>query len=238
MDVPHIAMKIFNLGLDITPGKYKYRDDRLDKLAKKFSPQKATSYGVEFTETDIEQCDGVVFDRAKKLDLILIDLEKIEKRILRAEEANEKKLLGRAQKILETETLLSDAELSQEEVGLFKTLQLVTLKPALGKDASESPDPNVLIKEILEKSGTLLFFTAGKKEVRAWSLKQGESVLEAAGKIHSDLKRGFIKAEVVNAKDLDKFFNLTEAKSRGMVKVVGRDYVVEEGDIIEIRFNV
>jgi len=62
--------------------------------------------------------------------------------------------------------------------------------------------------------------------------------LEAAGKIHSDLKRGFIKAEVVNCRDLDNFFNWAEAKSKGFVKIVGKDYIMQENDIIEIRFNV
>ena len=69
-------------------------------------------------------------------------------------------------------------------------------------------------------------------------MKKGEIVLEAAGKIHSDLKRGFIKAEVVNCKDLDNFFNMAEAKAKGLVKLVDRDYVMRENDIIEIRFNV
>ena len=65
-----------------------------------------------------------------------------------------------------------------------------------------------------------------------------ENALEAAGKIHSDLKRGFIKAEVTNCRDLDSFFNMAEARSRGFVKIVGKDYIVQKGDIIEIRFNV
>jgi len=113
---------------------------------------------------------------------------------------------------------------------------LVTSKPCLG--VNEVSDTNELIKELINKAGVLLFFTAGKKEVHVWSVEKGENILEAAGKIHSDLKRGFIKADIANCKDLDSFFNMAEAKSRGFVKIVNRDYIVEEGDIIEIRFNV
>ena len=95
-----------------------------------------------------------------------------------------------------------------------------------------------MIKKLIDKSGIVLFFTVSKKEVHVWSVNKGENVLEAAGKIHSDLKRGFIKAEVTNACDLDSFFNMAEARSRGFVKVVDKDYIVREADVIEIRFNV
>ena len=229
-------MKIFNLGLSIEPGKYKYKCQEFTKLVDKFSPQKVSPYGVEFVDADIETADAVVFDINKKLDLIVIDLEKIEKRLSKTEDEKERDSLAKAQKVLEQENLLCDFEISEEQKEVLKLLQLVTFKPAIGKEQVE--DVNGLVKEVIEKSDILLFFTAGKKEVHAWSVKKGEIVLEAAGKIHSDLKRGFIKAEVVNCKDLDNFFNMAEAKAKGLVKLVDRDYVMRENDIIEIRFNV
>jgi len=231
-------MKIYNFGLNIEPGKYKYQNSCFNKLLEKFIPKVITPYMAEVLNTDIDRCEAVVFDREKRLDFVLIDLEKIEKRVLRAEGKNEKEILLKAQEILEAESLLSEHNFLEQEKEVLKTLQLVTLKPAVEKSASESIDVNELISDILSKSGTILFFTAGKKEVHAWNLKKGENILEAAGKIHSDLKRGFIKAEVVNCRQLDNFFNIAEAKSRGFVNIVGRDYIVEEGDIIEIRFNV
>ena len=228
-------MKIFNLGLDIEPGKRKYNGG-IDKLAEKFSPDKVTPYTVEFIDSDIETADVVVVTPAKKLDFVLIDLEKIEKRIPRAESETEKALLVRCQEALEKETLLCDLEFSKEEADLLKQLQLVSFKPSLVKE-SGSPDEE-LIKEALAKAGLILFFTAGKKEVHAWELARGEVILEAAGKIHSDLKRGFIKGEVTKYADRDKFFNMAEARAKGLVKQVNRDYVVESQDIIEIKFNV
>lgn len=230
------TMKIFNFGLDIQPGKYKYQCPYFNKLVEKFEPQKQSPYIVEFVGEDLDKADAVVFDTAKKLDFVLIDLEKVEKRLLRAESEKEKALLGKAQKILEEEKLLCDAEFSEEEKEILKTLQLSTYKPSVGRE--QTGGINELIKEVIDKAAVLMFFTAGKKEVHIWNIKKGENILEAAGKIHSDLKRGFIKAEVVNCKDLDNFFNMAEAKSKGFVKVVDRDYIMQENDIIEIRFNV
>jgi len=228
-------VKIFNLGLDIEPGKYKHKDSCFDKLVEKFSPQKATAYTVEFFNEGIEKADAVVFSKEKKLDLVLIDLDKIEKRILKADEG-EKKILLKAQKILEEEKLLCDAELTDQERSVIRDLQPATLKPAVERDRVD--DIFTLVKELFAKAGVILFFTVGKKEVRVWSLEEGASVLEAAGKIHSDLKRGFIKADVISCKDIDNFFNMAEARSRGFVEVVDKDYIVKSGDIIEIRFNV
>jgi len=229
-------MKIFNFNLNIEPGKYKYKGPYFDKLVEKFSPQKVSPYMVEFIDADMEKADGIVFDIAKKTDLVLIDLEKIENRLSRVEDEKEKALLERVGKILEEEKLLCDFEFSEEEGVMLRTLQLVTYKPSLGK--AEAGDINELIKEIMDKAGMILFFTLGKKEVHAWGLKGGESVLEAAGKIHSDLKRGFIRAEVTNCRDLEGCFNLAEAKSRGFTKVVDREYIMQANDSIDIKFNV
>jgi len=229
-------MKIFNFGLDIQPGKHKYECSCFKKLVEKFEPQKQTHYSVEFIEDDLDKADAVVFSKDKKLDFILVDLEKIEKRLSRAVDEAEKNALIRAQKELEQEKVLCDLDFSQQEKEVFKLLQLVTAKPSVERQSVE--DLNSLIKEVLDKAGIIIFFTAGKKEVHAWSLPKGECVLEAAGKIHSDLKRGFIKADIVNCSQLDSFFNMAEAKSRGFVKVVDKDYIVQENDIVEIRFSV
>ncbi len=229
-------MKIFNFGLDIAPGKQKYKGEYFDKLVEKFSPQKHTPYTVEFTNDEIERCDAVVFDNSKKLDFVLIDLEKIEKRLQRCEDQSEKTLLKKAQGALEQEQLLCEVDFNDKEIQALKLLQLVTIKPSVGRENLD--DLEGLIKEVFDKAGLLLFFTAGKKEVRAWSLAKGEPVLEAAGKIHSDLKRGFIKADIVNCKELDSFFNMAEARSKGLVQTVDRDYIVQANDIVEIKFSV
>jgi len=230
-------VKIFNLGLrDIQPGKQAYKPDCFEKLVEKFSPAKATAYSVEFIDQDIEKAEAVVFDNNKRLDLIVADLEKIETRLSRCENDQEKVFFEKCQKALEKEKLLCELDSSEPEVALLKTLPLVSSKPCLGK--AEVGDLKELIAQVIAKAGIILFFTVGKKEVRAWPLEKGLNVLEAAGKIHSDLKRGFIKADVVNCSQLDNFFNMAEARSRGLVEVVDKDYIVKENDIIEIRFSV
>ncbi|MCD6419329.1 MAG: DUF933 domain-containing protein [Synergistetes bacterium] len=82
------------------------------------------------------------------------------------------------------------------------------------------------------------FFTAGEKEVRAWEVKRGATAVEAAGRIHTDMERGFIKAKVVSFSDLKVCGSMGEAKKRGLVRMEGRDYIVKDGDIVEIFFNV
>jgi GTP-binding protein YchF len=82
------------------------------------------------------------------------------------------------------------------------------------------------------------FFTTGPKETRAWTIRAGQNAQEAAGRIHSDLARGFIRAEVVACDRLVDAGSEAEAKRRGWVRVEGRDYVVSDGDVLNVRFNV
>ena len=82
------------------------------------------------------------------------------------------------------------------------------------------------------------FLTAGEKETRAWTITIGTKAPKAAGKIHTDFEKGFIKAEVVNYKDLLELGSLAKAKEKGLVRMEGKDYVVQDGDVILFRFNV
>lgn len=86
--------------------------------------------------------------------------------------------------------------------------------------------------------GYISFFTVGKDEVRAWTLIQGQSAVEAAGKIHSDLARGFIRAECFNYDDIMKFGNEKILREKGLFRLEGKNYIVKDGDILSIRFNV
>ncbi|MCA1962001.1 MAG: YchF family ATPase [Desulfomonile sp.] len=84
----------------------------------------------------------------------------------------------------------------------------------------------------------IVFFTAGEKEVRAWPLKEGENALDAAGTVHSDMKRGFIRAEVVAFEDFRQAGSLSEAQKAGKTRLEGKEYRVRDGDVILFRFNV
>ena len=95
-----------------------------------------------------------------------------------------------------------------------------------------------LIKASYHLLGLHSFLTAGEDETRAWTIKVGTKAPQAAGKIHSDFERGFIKAEVVNYKDLLEMGSLAAAREKGLVGMEGKDYVVKDGDVILFRFNV
>ena len=86
--------------------------------------------------------------------------------------------------------------------------------------------------------GLMSFLTSGEDETRAWTIKQGTKAPQAAGKIHTDFERGFIKAEVVNYKDLLENGSLAAAREKGLVRMEGKEYVVQDGDVILFRFNV
>ncbi len=95
-----------------------------------------------------------------------------------------------------------------------------------------------LIRASYQLLGLMSYLTAGEDETRAWTIKIGTKAPQAAGKIHSDFERGFIKAEVVNYKDLLKQGSLAAAREKGLVGMEGKDYVVCDGDVILFRFNV
>lgn len=95
-----------------------------------------------------------------------------------------------------------------------------------------------LVKASYSLLGLISYLTAGKQEVRAWTIKQGTKAPQAAGKIHSDFERGFIKAEVVSYEDLMKYGSMLATKEKGLVRLEGKEYVVKDGDIILFRFNV
>ncbi|MDO8491974.1 MAG: redox-regulated ATPase YchF [Dehalococcoidia bacterium] len=98
------------------------------------------------------------------------------------------------------------------------------------------------IEKIVQASYSLLglisFFTVGEDEVRAWTIRRGTPAVKAAGKIHSDLEKGFIRAEVISYDDLMKCGAMVEAKKRGLLRLEGKTYTVQDGDIMEVLFNV
>ena len=95
-----------------------------------------------------------------------------------------------------------------------------------------------LVRASYRLLGLMSFLTAGEDETRAWTIKIGTKAPQAAGKIHTDFERGFIKAEVVNYQDLLDCGSYAGAREKGLVRMEGKDYVVQDGDVILFRFNV
>lgn len=86
--------------------------------------------------------------------------------------------------------------------------------------------------------GLMSYLTAGEIEVRAWTIKKGTKAPQAAGKIHSDIERGFIKAEIVSYDDLVNCGSMVKAREKGLIRLEGKDYIMKEGDIVDFKFNV
>ena len=95
-----------------------------------------------------------------------------------------------------------------------------------------------VVRRLFEALDLISFFTAGEKETRAWTLRRGRNALDAAATIHSDIARGFIRCEVIRWNDLVEAGSHTEAARRGLQRLEGKGYVVEDGDVLNVRFNV
>ena len=95
-----------------------------------------------------------------------------------------------------------------------------------------------IIRKAFRKLDLINFFTAGKQEVRSWTIKRGTKAPQAAGEIHSDFEKGFIRAEVISYEDFVKYGGEQGAKEAGVMRLEGKDYVVQDGDVIHFRFNV
>ncbi len=115
------------------------------------------------------------------------------------------------------------AELSPEEAAEFRE----------GASALEE-----VVRRLRDALRLITFFTAGDKETRAWTLREGQSALDAAAAVHSDIARGFIRCEVIRWNDLVEAGSHTEASRRGLQRLEGKTYVVHDGDVLNIRFNV
>jgi hypothetical protein len=229
-------MKICVLGLDLPQGKVKYQDERVISLDQKLAAKKVTPFYVDFLRDNFCHCDAFVVSRENLLDLLILDMEKCEARRERADSEAERQLMTACLDCLEQEIPLCEAAFADAEMALLKALAPVTLKPTLVVD--QPLETNEVIARLLQKAGIIFFYTADKKEVRSWPVRQDADIVTCAGKIHSDLARGFIKADIVSYDDFLKAYNMQEARTRGLVRVVDRDYTIQAGDIIEIRFNV
>ena len=121
--------------------------------------------------------------------------------------------------------------------------EIARLPPADRREFLDSlglPEPGLhrLIRTAYDLLEIITFFTAGPKEVRAWTVRRGARAPQAAGKIHSDFERGFIRAETMRWQDLVELGSDAAARAKGLLRAEGKDYVVHDGDVMHFRFNV
>ncbi len=150
-------------------------------------------------------------------------------------------ILGSAERQAELRDLVAPADAVFLDAKLEQ--DLVELDPEearemLEMNGQEESGLDQLARVGFHTLGLQTYLTAGPKEARAWTINQGDTAPQAAGVIHTDFQRGFIKAEVVSFADLVDAGSMAEAKSRGRVRIEGKDYVMADGDVVEFRFNV
>ncbi len=134
-----------------------------------------------------------------------------------------------------SEAIFLDAKFEAELVELGDDEEALEMLHELGV---EEPGLEVLARVGFDTLGLQTYLTAGPKEARAWTIRQGATAPEAAGVIHTDFQKGFIKAEIVSYDDLVAAGSMLKAKEAGKVRMEGKDYVMQDGDVVEFRFNV
>ncbi len=122
----------------------------------------------------------------------------------------------------------------EEDAADFEEAEITELRRSAGLDPGGLKG---LIDHCLQKLGVIIFYTIKGEETRGWPIKRGTKVIDAAGKIHTDLKEGFIKAEILKCEDLVRTGGYAEAHQAGCTKIEGKDYIVQDGDVILIKFR-
>lgn len=228
-------MRIGFVGLDLPEGKTKFRDETLIALELKDKPKKVSPFFAEFLRDEFVHSEVIVVPGKDILDLLILDMEKIETRLGRLDDAVEQELLARCMQNLEQELPLCDMGLDAEERATVELADPYSLKPVVMLDGDE--DIDAIISLALEKADYMFFYTSGPTESHAWLVKKGSDIVTCAGKIHTDLARGFIKGDVVSFDDYMNCHSFNECKAKGLAKLTDRDYIIQPREIIEIRFN-
>lgn len=228
---------IFSIS-QLTAGKHNVKDERLDKVDRITGSKKKTYVQVELVgDSVLLESDAILSLMDSRADLILTDLDFVEKRALRSEDEKEKALINKLKSVLEKEEFISAAGLSPEEKQAIAGYSLLTAKPIILVTGEDLEDLNSVLNKALKEAGYISFFTTGEKETRAWLIPKGFSAWEASGQIHSDIQRGFIRAEIISYDDFIQSGGETPAKQAGKMRLEPKDYVMQDADLVNFRFN-
>ena len=223
---------------DIPLGKRNIKDRRLDEVDSITKAKKKTYIQVELVGEDAaSDADAILVAESSRTDLVLKDLEFVETRLGRSTQDAEKALLNKLKAVLEKEDFVSQAALNEEEKQLIASYGLYTKKPITVVKESELAELDALFLRMLSESGFASFFTTGEKETRAWLIKKGATAWDAAGAIHSDIQRGFIRAEIISLPDFIQAGGENSAKQAGKLRLEQKDYIMQDCDLANFRFN-
>lgn len=232
-------MKICLLGIpDIPRGKHNLKDPRLDQADQLVEARKKTYAQVDVVhEEDLLDADAIVAHRDHFHDLILQDLAFVESRLERAASDVERAALLKLKTHLEHEGTVGGAGLSEAESRALAVHTFHTAKPVLVAHNGELSDLDTLLLRAFRDGGYISYLTVGGKENRAWPIRKGSTAWEAAGRIHTDMQKGFIRAEVISFDDFVLAGGETQAKRAGKQRLETRTYLMQDYDVVSFRFN-
>jgi ribosome-binding ATPase YchF (GTP1/OBG family) len=231
-------MKVSLIGISGIPlGKRNVKDPRVDQVDKLVEADKKVYAQVDLvSEEEASNADAILVSSDARADVILKDWEFVETRLGRNPPEEEKAVLHKLKAALEQETFASQAGLSEEEKKVATVYNLLTGRPVVAASHSELENFDSLLVRAVKESGYICFLTVGGKENRAWAVRKGITAWEAAGSIHSDLQKGFIRAEIISFEDLVQAGGETQAKRAGKMRLEQKDYVMQDCDITNFRF--
>jgi hypothetical protein len=223
---------------EIALGKHNVKDLKLDQADKLVKAKKKTYPQIELIAEDLAlDADVIILPHDARTDLILKDLEFMETRLAKNPLEPEKIVLDKMKAALEKEEFISTLGLTAAEREIVSGYGLFTLKPVVAIKKEELEDLGTLLSRVLVESKYICFLTVGDKENRAWLIKQGTCAWEAAGVIHSDIQQGFIRAEIISFTDFIACGGETQSKQAGKMRLEQKDYIMQDGDLANFRFN-
>lgn len=233
-----MKISIFSIP-EVILGKHNVKDSRLDQVYKIVKSKKETYIQVELVSGDAAlDADAILTLKDACTDLILKDLEFVETRLSRTTDESEKILLNKLKSTLEKEEFIFSVPLSEKEKEAMSGYGLFTNKPVTVAEKQELDNLDILLLRCLQESDFISFFTTtGEKETRAWLIKKGTTAWEAAGTVHSDIQKGFIRAEIISFDDLIHSGGETQAKQAGKMRLEQKDYIMQDAELVNFRFN-
>ena len=232
-------MKIALFGIsEIKLGKHNLKDPRLDQADKLVEADKKSYAQVDvISQDELVDADAILALADNKADLILRDLEFVETRLGRDPQAGERAALEKIKNLLEQEQFIGGDRLTAEELQAVAAHNFVTSKPVSVATPEQIQDGDPLLLRVFQESGYICFLTVGGKENRAWPIRRGITAWEAAGTIHTDLQKGFIRAEIIDFEDFIAAGGETQAKRAGKQRLETKQYVMKDYDLVNFRFN-
>ena len=232
-------MKISLFGIQgIALGKHNVKDSRLDQADKLVDAQKKTYAQIDVVEEkELLTADAELTSHDALSDLLVKDLDAVETRLSRNPGDAEKAVLQKLAEALISEKPVSAAGLTADEIGVISAHNFYSNRPVIVAGEGDLAAPDALIVRAFRESGYISFLTVGGKENRAWPIRNGTTAWEAAGVIHTDIQKGFIRAEIISFEDFIQAGGETHAKRAGKLRLETKPYVVQDYDLVNFRFN-